>query len=200
MIYKKDYTAPPLNVREIWRYAGCGTPTKELCDLLEECTREALPLISYRVCYGYFPIKREGDVLDLQFAFTTSKQLSRLLAGSESVLVFAATLGLPLDRLIARCGHTSPAKALCLQGLGAERIEALCDAFAADAQKEAEKNGRSLTPRFSPGYGDLPLTLQTDIHAALSCHRHIGLSLTDSLMMTPTKSVTALMGVKKQEI
>ena len=106
----------------------------------------------------------------------------------------AATVGLELDRLIARAQSGAPARALLLQAIGAERIEALADAVAADARADAARRGLAVRPRFSPGYGDLPLALQREIFAALDCPRRIGLTLGGSLLMTPTKSVTALIG------
>ena len=45
--------------------------------------------------------------------------------------------------------------------LGTERIEALCDAFCRTMAETLPDS--PLTARFSPGYGDLPLTLQEDI-------------------------------------
>ena len=79
-----------------------------------------------------------------------------------------------------------------MQAIGAERIEALCDAFCDDMEKEM---GVSLRPRFSPGYGDLPLSVQKDIISLLEAPKRIGLSLNDSLLMSPTKSVTAFAGI-----
>ena len=77
------------------------------------------------------------------------------------------------------------------QAIGAERIESLCDAFC--AEREAE--GLRLRPRFSPGYGDLPLELQRDLFRGLDCSRKIGLTLNESLLMSPSKSVTAIAGI-----
>ena len=109
--------------------------------------------------------------------------------------MFAATVGLEMDRLIARYGGVSPARSLLFQALGAERIEALCDAFCARTAEDLARQGRGVTVRFSPGYGDVPLGLQNDIFRALDCPRKIGLTLNESLLMSPSKSVTAVFGV-----
>ena len=58
---------------------------------------------------------------------------------------------------------------------------------------------RQLTSRFSPGYGDLPLAMQQDVMEALDCGRTVGITLTDSLLMTPSKSVTAIIGMKERD-
>ena len=105
-----------------------------------------------------------------------------------------ATVGIELDRLIIKYSHLSPTKALLLQALGAERIEALCDTFCTDMQNTLKI---ALKPRFSAGYGDLLLDTQTHIFGLLSLPKHIGLTLNDSLIMSPTKSVTAFIGIQE---
>ena len=116
-----------------------------------------------------------------------------------SIVLFAATLGIGIDRLLLKYNRTSPATALCIQAIGAERVEALCNAFSLELKEKFATLGRSLTPRFSPGYGDLPLSLQRDIFAALECEKHLGLTLNNSLLMSPTKSGTAIIGTKNNK-
>ena len=111
-------------------------------------------------------------------------------------ILFAATVGVEIDRLIGKYGRLSPTKALLFQAIGAERIEALCDAFCADIKKEYNTG---LEPRFSPGYGDLPLSAQKNIFAVLDPERRIGLTLNSSLLMSPSKSVTAFVGLGSTE-
>ena len=82
-----------------------------------------------------------------------------------------------------------------LQAVGAERIEALCDLFNGEITEKKRAEGLYTRPRFSPGYGDLPLELQKDIFDVLDCPRQIGLTLNQSLLMSPSKSVTAIIGV-----
>ena len=138
-----------------------------------------------------FSAKKTENGLDLGFARTNSRDLAKNLDGCEHAVVFCATVGHGIDRLIRKYSVVSPAKAVVLQGLGAERIEALCDLFCA----ELEANGSTTRPRFSPGYGDLSLELQRDIFRLLDCQRQIGVTLGDSLLMSPSKSVTAIIGV-----
>ena len=175
------YAPPPVDRREIWRYAGCrGAAGAPLEALLEECLAEALPALDYRACACAYPVVRASGALELGFAAVRSESLAKNLAGC--------------GRVIARAQSGAPARALLLQAIGAERIEALADAVAADARADAAQRGLAVRPRFSPGYGDLPLALQREIFAALDCPRRIGLTLGGSLLMTPTKSVTALIG------
>lgn len=200
ILHIENIPEPPLDRREALRYAGARELPPEQAPLFEECIAELLPLLSYKVCWRFFPVavptasspsQINCEELDLGFAKVASRSLAANLSGCKKILLFAATVGIAPDRLVAKYGRISPVKALFCQAIGAERIEALCDVFCEEiASQEAP-----LRPRFSPGYGDLPLELQSQIFAVLDCNRKIGLSLTSSLLMTPTKSVTAIAGI-----
>lgn len=194
-VFVKSYEAPEWDRREILRYASCREAGAEVEALLEECIAECAPRLCYKVCYAHFPVKQGSGALDLGFAAMQSANLRRNLASCNEALVFAATVGLDIDRLAARYSRISPAKALMFDAIGSERVEALCDTFEAEMMIEAVWRGLSTRPRFSPGYGDLPLELQKDIFRALSPEKHIGAFLGESLLMTPSKSVTAIIGV-----
>lgn len=194
VILSKTYPAPPLCEREIWRYAGCKAADDETAALLKACVEEIRDKLTYKVCYCELPVTMKGDTCDFGAFCLSSKHLAVNLQDCKKVILFAATVGVEIDRLIAKYGRISPAKALLFQAIGAERIEALCDAFCGDI---AIETGMSLRPRFSPGYGDLPLFAQKDIFGVLDCAKRIGLSLNDSLLMSPSKSVTAFVGLKE---
>lgn len=189
----RTYGAPTFNVEMALRFAGCRTPDEDVRKLLMSCADEALQELSYRVCYRTFPITVEGESVTFPFGDVTSRALADHLRGCDTAVLFGATVGLGLDRLLFRMGHTSPARGVCLQAIGAERIEALCDLFEADIRAEYGV----IRPRFSPGYGDLPLEFQKEMFRVLDCQRTIGLVLNDSMLMSPSKSVTAVIGVQR---
>ena len=191
-VFVRQYSAPPVRRNEILRYAGMRGESAEIEPILSECLREIEGQLTYSVCYSEFSLTEREERLDLGFLITESRDLRKNLSGCSSGIVFAATLGLAPDRLIARYALTSPTKALLFQAIGAERIEALCDLFCKEIS-ENEKDSR-FRPRFSPGYGDLPLDVQKNIFSLLDCPRRIGLSLNQSLLLSPSKSVTALIG------
>ena len=191
-IFLKTYPAPPIDEGEILRYAGWkGEADENIKALLEECITESESVLSYRLCYRVFDVKQTREQVK-------SQTVRHYLDDCEQAVAFAATMGLGLDRLIARYSGGRTAKALLLQALGAERIEALCDAFCQDLKTEYEVQGLYVGRRFSPGYGDFPLQAQKEIFTALDCPRKIGLTLTDSFLMSPTKSVTAIVGLSER--
>lgn len=197
-VLSKIYPAPPFCEKEILRYAGCRENGTEVSALLKECLAEAGDSFSYKVCYCELSAEICGDICDFGLFKVKSQNLALNLKGCGRVILFAATVGVSPDRLVAKYTRLSPSKALLFQAIGAERIEALCDIFCADISAEY---GVGLKPRFSAGYGDLPLDVQRDIFAILEPEKRIGLTLNQSLLMSPTKSVTAFVGIggEKQE-
>lgn len=192
-VFSKEYIPPLVNESEILRYAGCRTATEEVIALMGDALTEAQTVLKYRLCFTRLGFKAEGKRCDFDWFSVDSQDLARNLQGCDGAVLFAATLGVGFDRLIAKYSRISPAMALMLQAIGAERIESLCDLF---CRELAEQYGYGLRPRFSPGYGDLPLEVQREVFKVLDCGRRIGLCLNDSLLMSPTKSVTAFVGIK----
>lgn len=184
---------PPVNEKEILRYARCGDGDQQTRKLMQECLAEAEGILQGKVCYGKLPCHVAGERCDLEAFSLESRDLSKNLQGCSRVVLFAATLGVGMDRLIAKYQRLSPAKAVMLHAIGAERIEGVCDGF---CRQLAEEKGKC-RPRFSPGYGDVPLDIQKQFFALLQCEKHVGLYLNDSLLMSPSKSVTAFVGLEK---
>ena len=192
VVLSKTYPQPPFCEREVLRYAGGKEADKEVVALMNACLQEAKDKLSYKFCYRIFSVKTEYELCDFGAFLLRSKDLAVNLKNCRRVILFAATVGIELDRLIVKYSRISPARSLMMQAIGAERVEALCDAFCADMAKETNAD---LRPRFSPGYGDLPLVCQKEIFSLLDCGKRIGLSLNDSLLMAPSKSVTAFIGI-----
>lgn len=191
-----DLSVPEINVKEVLRYAGVpvtSSPDSELEALTGEVLNEVKGVFDYRVSYIEVGISRDGGLI-LGNIRINSRDLEKCLCGCDSAVIFAATVGSGIDRLIGKYSRLSPSRAALLQACGAERIEALCDAF---CQRLREERGMSTRPRFSPGYGDLSLDIQRDIFSLLDCERRLCLTLNGSLLMSPTKSVTAIVGLYK---
>lgn len=169
----------------------------EILGLVDECLTEVREMLQYKVCYAILTTETDSNIISLPCGQIESKNLARNLSGCDKAIVFAATIGVGIDRLISKYSRLSPTKALCFQAIGAERVEALCDEFCEKMKSEYEKNGERLKPRFSPGYGDLPLETQKMIFSLLDCPKRIGVTLGDTLLMSPSKSVTAFIGITR---
>ncbi len=147
-----------------------------------------------KAVFGVFDLKIDGDICDLGVLAVRSRDLAAHLAGCERVILFAATLGAPFDRELQKQSKLSPHRAYALQQQGTREIEAFCDALCRELGVE---QGVKLRTRFSPGYGDLSLAVQRDVFRVLEPARRIGLCLNDSMVMSPSKSVTAFVGVEE---
>lgn len=198
-ILLKEYALPPVNEKELLRYAGCKTPDAALKSLISECIAEAAGInggvIKGRVCYRAFTV---DELFSSLGDYAESKLVRLRFQDANYALAFAATVGIEFDRLVAKYSQIALTKSVLFQALGGERIESLCDVFQADVQAACAAKGYVANERFSAGYGDFSLQAQTWFFSALDCPRKIGLTLNSSLLMTPTKSVTGLIACKKR--
>lgn len=190
-VITKTFPSPPINQKEILRYAN-GNGDENTLKLLTECINEVEDQLTYKVCFCEISVTTNDDICDFGTFSVKSQNLVTNLNGCKKVIIMGATVGIALDRLIAKYSRLSPSKALLLQAFGTERIEALCDIFCNDIKKASKI---TIKPRFSAGYGDLPLDTQKQIFALLNLPKNIGLTLNDSMLMSPTKSVTAFIGI-----
>lgn len=137
-------------------------------------------------------VLEDGVLLDCGVKFT-SKDLAKHLSGCNEVLLLAATLGSKVDIAIRRLALGSVAEGAAAQAVAASIIEGYCDEM--QERVDTELNQKL---RFSPGYGDWDLSEQRKLFAILECEKKLGLTLTDGLMMAPSKSVTAVIGLSEE--
>ena len=123
-----------------------------------------------------------------------SKALARYVGEATELFLFGATLGSRVDSALRRMALSSVAEAGAGQAVAAALIETYCDDCCEKLQKQLPE-GKHLKWRFSPGYGDWSLEEQKILFPVLDCAHTIGLTLTESCMMAPVKSVTAVMAV-----
>lgn len=177
---------------EVLRYMGCNSVApSEIFALATRAIDILQRHIRPKACYRIIDNPgAEDNVLDFGCMQIESEGLLAHLANSAQVCVFAATVGIEVDRLILRYSQSEPSLALALQSAGAAAIESYCDILCRDVL-------HTNAQRYSAGYGDLPLTAQKSIFSFLDCTRSIGLTLTDGCMMMPSKSVTAFVAIQK---
>lgn len=190
-VITKTYPLPLVPEQDIWRYAACREADEATRALLHTCMAEAAAVIRCRVCYARYPLTVTGATSLFGGVEWHSADLAAQLGTCREAVLFAATLGAGFDRLLQKYSRLSPARALLLQAYGTACVEALCDTFCAEFPAAVR--------RFSAGYGDWPLTAQRDVFRLLQPARHIGVCLNDSLLMTPVKTVTAVIGIKESD-
>lgn len=184
-----------LNENEILLYLGYRGqeyPT-EVEEQIKRCGAQVLAEASPRLIWR----RLSTDSADFAALSLGGKDIGELLEGCAEAVLMAVTLGQGIDRLLKRKSVSNMADAVIMDACASAAIENVADNFEVDLRKEVEAEGAYLTDRFSPGYGDLPLSAQKKLCAALDTDRKIGLSLNPSLLMIPRKSVTAVLGISR---
>lgn len=188
----KEENLKYLNRAESLRYMGYkGEPEGAFLSALEKCESDVADAAEPRyVC-------RLADVSQLK-DFLTGRDVARHISGCQRVILFAATLGGAVDDLIRRYEIESMASALAADAVSSAFIEEYCkelDTFLAEKFEPL-----CLTWRFSPGYGDFPIEAQKELVRMTDAFKKIGLGVNSSFMLSPSKSVTAVIGVSEDEI
>jgi len=186
-----------MNLKETLRYLGYkrSNADEQTLRLVRECWQELEKKAEKRCCFREFPLAFGDGKIDMGCFQTESRALGKNLGGCSRVVLFAATLGIQADNLIRRYSRLEMSRAVVVQAAAAAMLEDYCDQVNEEARQEYEKKGLYLRPRFSPGYGDFPLECQPALIRGLDAGKRIGITLTDSLLMVPSKSVTAVIGV-----
>lgn len=183
---------------EILRYLGYRgqEPDSKTEELLDLCTEAMTKSVKPRFCYGIFSLEHK-DTLFLPECnlHLPGDDIKKHLKSCSQCVLLGATLGIEGDNLIRISQATSMTKAVILDAVATQLIEQLCDKVQEEIQGLAEKSNLHITSRFSPGYGDFPISLQKQFSEILDTSRKIGLTITDHSVMIPRKSVTAIIGL-----
>lgn len=181
-----------VNRAEAVRYLG-GAGLKlddRMTALLDECESELLKTAAPKYLYKTLELPNPEII--------AGEDIKAHLSGCGKAVVMCATLGAGTDRLIRQAQITDMARAVVLDSLASAAIEQVCSEI--DKIVASENPGLFQTFRYSPGYGDYPLELQRVFLRLLDAPRKIGLSVNESFLLIPTKSVTAISGLSESPV
>lgn len=181
---------------EIARYMRMGRnlPEGELAVRVERIRGEALKVVRPVRVWRRFPIEG-GAISSGGLSLEIRGTIAEHLTGCRAAYLVCGTIGVGFDALQRRVSISSGVDALVAQAIGAALIEKWMDDTNVEIAKELAP-GETLIKRYSPGYGDFPLEKQRTLLAILDASRTVGVSLTNTLLMVPSKSVSAIVGVK----
>lgn len=186
------------DLRETARYMGYkhgAMPTPEICELIDEAYIELCKVIQPKYIYKEFDFTRTENSIIIDGVEFRSQKLLNHLKNSSTIVLFGATLGTGADTLVRKYAVKDVAMTSIAHCVGASLIENLCDIACEELKNTIKGEHR---PRFSPGYGGLDISSQADFFKLLPMNKQLGVSLSDCFMMTPTKTVTAFIGVIKE--
>jgi len=195
---------PQLSYIDILRYLGYRNTAipKALEELIKSCMELTLQTIQPKSIYHRYPISvlSEGIAVSGTNIILKGKSLRNHLLESKEIFLLAGTIGIEMDKLIRTKMVSSPDEGVILDSCATTAIEMLMDQTENSIRDLCSQNEESITWRFSPGYGDLPLDTHINLLGALDTSRKIGLTVSRSLILIPSKSVTAIIGVTKKVI
>ena len=188
-----------VDAAETRRYAGLQRAKDFSENMIVEACREALLLIDSKALwqeYDYDAIRQEIVVEKERFVLT-GRNIGKHLSSCEKVFLLAVTVGDAIENEIdAKFKRGEYAAAILLDAAATAAVEQAADETEKALRRCAAKEGFFLRRRFSPGYGDWSLAAQRDI-THLCCAEEIGIILSEGLMLTPRKSITAVVGLSR---
>lgn len=185
--------------KEILRYAGYkgGTLDEVTLEKLNKAVDITNDVIDPRTVWKLCSLDMEKEqVYITDFNLTLpGASIKKALCGCEKAVLLCVTIGTAFDVTLSKLMLTDKALGVLVNAAGVQAVEKLADTI----QKEIDKEVSPLKtlPRFSPGYGDLPLEIQSDLIRILNTEKQAGVRLNSSFLMNPSKSVTAIAGLKK---
>lgn len=187
-----------INIKEALRYLGYGdsVPGKDIEELLLLCEEELLKVARPMYTYRVFELCDDFSVTGCNFVLK-GNDIKKHLSGCDKAVFMCVTLSVDVDRLIRLKQVGNMAQAMMIDSLANAMIEQVCDEVENIIKKELPEY--NLTWRYGLGYGDFPLEGQKDFLNVLDAQKKVGVCVSDSLLLTPTKSVTCVIGLSKAE-
>ena len=192
-----------INKNEVFRYLGYSNTNidKTIESIVDTCIVEIKELSDMKYVFSIFDIEKNNPKLNLINCIIELKgnDISKHLNSSEKVAVMAVTLGIEVEGKIRYYSLTDLTTGIIFDACATALVEELCD-YVQDKIKEiAIDQGYNITSRYSPGYGDLSIDIQSQILDSLNTQKLIGLSTTKTHILLPRKSVTAFIGFTKEQ-
>lgn len=188
---------------EVLRYlgykAGVHTLDAETERQIQRAEHVVLAAAQPRMVSVRFSLAGEAGLLN-STDLLAGRDIFAHLRGCYAVVLMALTLGEGVDREIRAAQAHSALYGTVADCCASVAVEQYCDLYEQSLRKQYGKEGAYMTGRFSPGYGDFPIEKQQTVQRLLDTRRKIGLGVTESCILTPRKSVTALLGIADRPV
>lgn len=196
-----------INKSEVLRYLGYDGQCidENLNQKINQCIDETKENIDLKYVYEVYDIKNNIKSHLVEFKNSNlkiqSKDVSKLLRDCDKCILMSVTLGFNIEKKIRTYSYKNLTKGIIIDSCATTSIEEACDIIQDNILQDVSKENKTLTMRYSPGYGDLDIRVNKDILNILNAQRKIGITVTDTGIMIPRKSVVALIGIsnKKEE-
>lgn len=185
-----------IDKNEVLRYLGY----KEGIELDEQTSRKieqgiriSLDTVTPRMVHAVYDVDELGKL-----GFFEGNDIKSHLCGCDEAILLAVTIGSEIERKIRSTQATDVSMTVVLDACATVCVEKAADIYCGELEKKYSETGKHLTKRFSPGYGDFPIEKQPLLLKLVDAQRKIGLCVTQSSMLVPRKSITAVVGVSEK--
>ncbi len=161
-------------------------------ETIEKCKVLLLESVECKYSAVRLEIEVKENIIDFGLFSVESSALAKNLANTNECYILAVTLGSKVDRLLTKLSAISLAEHYIVDALSSSLAES-----ATDIAENLIKGENQTKVRFSPGYADFDIKHQSDVLSILDAQKLLGISLSKSCLMTPQKTVTAIIGIKK---
>lgn len=188
-----------VNVSEALRYLGYGSnkPDSNMKELLSFCEKELLENIYPNYVYKVFDLDDKCNLVNCDFDLQ-GDDIKNHLKGCEKAVLMCVTLSSDVDKLIRVKQIGNMAQATIIDSMASALVEQACDKVEEIIRNELK--GYKLTWRYGLGYGDFPLEGQKQFLNVLDAQKKVGVCVNNSFILTPTKSVTCVIGAGKGNV
>ncbi|MDR0846840.1 MAG: hypothetical protein LBN08_04950 [Lactobacillales bacterium] len=181
-------------IASIVRYLGGNKGQVELDEAMIEKINQAHKKIA-QLSKDYFLAVEAGyknnEVAELNLKLP-GESIKKHLENYDKVVLTCTSLGAEVDQEIKKLAKIDMASSLILDATASDYVQQLHE----QKIKEKMASYTAHTFPFAIGYGDLPLATQDDFVRALNVDKMFGIHLSASHLMSPQKTITAIIGVK----
>ncbi len=176
-----------------------GRIPEHFAETLREITAQADAFVKPVAGYRIIPpesvkMEKKGFYVDETY-FDSGPIIAASLRKAQALALFVVTVGPTLDDWSTRFfDESDPLRGFFVDALGSEAVECAANRLEKEIEKRALRQGWKTTHRYSPGYCDWSVGEQHKLFSFFP-EAFCGISLTESAMMKPKKSVSGVIGL-----
>jgi len=123
--------------------------------------------------------------------------IAQHFARAEKIIALVCTIGSELDEAVSGLFKVDPMVALAMDGVGSAAVEMLAIQACNFFEEQAKIDGLNISMPLNPGMVGWPVEIGQPQIFSLLDSEVINVSLTESWMMVPNKSVSMVLGLGK---
>ncbi|MFC1948377.1 vitamin B12 dependent-methionine synthase activation domain-containing protein [Chloroflexota bacterium] len=183
-------------------YTPDSKPSARVWSLVNHYIENAYEFISPSFSYAVRDVKLvngTSSIIEDGVVFE-SGVIARLLEKASKVAVFVLTIGKYLEDTADRLAQDGLVlQSTVLDAIGLDATKRLADSVEGQISEVVHNQGLTIGRRCSPGYCDWDISQQEMVFQAMKGD-YAGVSLTNSYLMIPHKSVSGIIGIGSSEI